>query len=726
MQSRSRAPLIVGGMLAVALGVVVAIVGVVIHHRSALVPIEEASSLVPPATKPAPPDTQPAITFRRPDTKPAEPFEATYMDVIRATATTMPTTQPLAVPLDLSQAARLIITDPIYLDRSRGDLWITRSQGRPIEQVLHDAVDPKAVDPQSHVLRERVLYVHWSPTDDGPWVPFVVYQVDSSSTQVATVAGRKSLPSDRDYQWNRAFSWGRDAVVPTSHGVSIVHFGATISETYQPLTQGSARIQTLLDGEGLLAWATWKKDADGSDGAARYVDSKWIPLASANGWPKHLVYLVPLRDGTVFQFVGDEQSAIALQSAKLADAVIDEAAVRQWVAMLGDIDQDHRRKAFTELSTFGPGAWPILQKLLDQQPPQAQSMIRQLLKDKTHPTLSGMTLVGDRTLKLVNFLADGGAVFYAEQGVNLPGSQDPEAVIAPAWLSVRPGHYVELLPESMVTDLSPGTCNFQVVGDQWIVTTDVAAPRLFFGAGLAQLTTEAEKQFTQIIGIDQLGRWLLREPTKNEPTLIIDPHLPDPTPRLPVWQLAVAKSVGWDKDNWPVIENGPAYALNESDWRSLNKDESFVKEMPPATQPAGAESLLKLADGTQYFGGLTDLRVTRPNGQSTTWSLPAIANGEGPATLLRTHDGRLYLYNSPGRLLRIAETPDAIEPFKIEATFTRNIPSARTPTRIWLDPAGRIDFAWDNRLAITFPEGYIPHDILDKIVDRTGLDADGK
>jgi len=726
MQPKNRTPLIIGGMLAVALAAVAIIVVAVIHHRNMSIPADDVSIANPPKTKPAALDTQPAIAFKRPDTNPADKFEATYMDVIRATATTMPTTQPLAVPLDLSQAARLLIADPIYLDKSRGDLWITRSQGRPIDQVLHDAVDPHAADPQSHILRERVLYVHWSPTDDGPWVPYVVYKTDSSSVQVASVGGRKRLPTDRDYRWNRAFSWGRDVVVPTPRGVSVMHFGPTITETYQPMTESPAEVQTLLDGEGLLAWATWKKGVDGSDGAARYLDGKWTLLDSTHGWPKQIAYLVPLRDGTVFQFVGEEQGAIALQSAVLADSTVDEAAVKQWVTMLGDVDQDNRRKAFTELSNFGPGAWPVLQRLLTKQSPQAQSLIRQLLKDKTHPTLSGMTLVGDRALKLVNLLSDGGAVLYAEQGVMLPGSQDPEAITAPAWLSVRPGHYVELLPDTMLADLSPGTCGFQVVGDQWIVKTEDAPLKLFFGAGLAQLTRDSEKQFTQVIGIDQLGRWLLREPGKTEPTLVIDPHLPDPTPRLPVWQLAVASSIGWDKDNWPVIENGAKYALTESDWRSLGKDESFTRELQPSTRPADTGVLLKLPDGTKYVGGLTDLRVTRPNGSSFTWSLPDVANGQGPATLLRTHDGRLYLFNQPGRLLRIAETPDSSEPFKLEATFTRNIPNTSKLTRIWLDPAGRIDFAWDNRLAITFPEGYIPHDILDKIVDRTGLDVEGK
>jgi hypothetical protein len=86
---------------------------------------------------------------------------------------------------------------------------------------------------------------------------------------------------------------------------------------------------------------------------------------------------------------------------------------------------------------------------------------------------------------------------------------------------------------------------------------------------------------------------------------------------------------------------------------------------------------------------------------------------------VRTPDGVLYLYNQPGRLLRIrpARSGDAPvagdAPFVLDATFTQRMPNDPAPDRIWVDPAGRIVFACQrNRLSILFPAGHIPHAIL--------------
>jgi hypothetical protein len=71
------------------------------------------------------------------------------------------------------------------------------------------------------------------------------------------------------------------------------------------------------------------------------------------------------------------------------------------------------------------------------------------------------------------------------------------------------------------------------------------------------------------------------------------------------------------------------------------------------------------------------------------------------------------LFNQPGRVVRIRPTAGGAEPFAVEATFTRRIPSAEHPTRIWLDPFGRICIAYDeNKLALLFPRGYIPAEIV--------------
>jgi hypothetical protein len=119
------------------------------------------------------------------------------------------------------------------------------------------------------------------------------------------------------------------------------------------------------------------------------------------------------------------------------------------------------------------------------------------------------------------------------------------------------------------------------------------------------------------------------------------------------------------------------------------------------------------ADGTRYFDGRTSLVMIEKSGRETRWPLPPSAIGiMDPPTLIRTGDGKLFLFNQPGRVLRIAPTPDGPEPFKIEATFTKDIPNSDRPARIWLDPLGRIDIAYNaNCLAILFPSGHIPTEI---------------
>jgi len=69
-------------------------------------------------------------------------------------------------------------------------------------------------------------------------------------------------------------------------------------------------------------------------------------------------------------------------------------------------------------------------------------------------------------------------------------------------------------------------------------------------------------------------------------------------------------------------------------------------------------------------------------------------------------------------LLRIRPTPTGGEPFKLEAVFTKDIPNVDHPVRIWLDPAGRINFVTEgNVLTVTFPAGTIPREISRMMLD---------
>ena len=680
------------------------------------------------------------------------------MDVVRAQVPSLPTTQPLAVPLELGQAARIVLHDPIYLSKARGDLWITRPDAPPTPEVLRAATDPNAEDPQTHVLRDRVEFVHWMPLENGTWLPYLVCRRSDGTDELVWQQGRSPLPEKREFRWDRAFSWDDKVVVPSRTGVSVLQFRPRIREWYcdlaphpgptsaQSAPTDAPEPQALPDGQGLLAWVPWDAGKAGGRGAARFEDGRWTDLGPDQGWAERLVHLVPLLDGTVFEFFQREDGSITVQTTSLSHGPVDEQAIKRLVEQLSDADPEVRRKAFADLSNFGPGAWPVMEKLAADQSPQARLLLRQLLRDHARPTLSGMTLLGSRSLQLAARLSDGGVVFYAEQGVSIPEPDGEETTTAPAWLSIRPGHYVELLPPLLVADLKAGQTALDVVGDQWVVTSDVRGPRLFYGNGFATLLRKDERKLSRVIGMDQRGRWLFRESGRDSErteTLIIDPHLPDSTPRLPVWQLAIADTVGWDKDNWPVLKHGGAFALTESGWRPLGEDEKvFTRsdEIPsapalatapstrpstaPAVEGAGEAPILVAPDGTRYYGGLKDLRVARPDGKRAVWSLPAIANGSGPVCLIRARDGKLFLFNQPGRVLRIEPTPAGPEPFKLEATFTHNVPVVSHPTRIWLDPADRIDIAWENRLAILFPEGYIPGAISKMMLEQSGLDAD--
>src|SRR2546423_241163 len=112
------------------------------------------------------------VTSTAPATKPALVVR-NYMDLVRAMYPNFPATQPLVWPTSLEEAARLVIADPVHLERlsDRGDLWITRADGPPTADVLLGAADD-----QVHVTRETVAFAHWLPDEKNKWHPYLVCQ----------------------------------------------------------------------------------------------------------------------------------------------------------------------------------------------------------------------------------------------------------------------------------------------------------------------------------------------------------------------------------------------------------------------------------------------------------------------------------------------------------------------------------------------------------------------
>lgn len=780
-------------VLAVTLVLLVAVAALVFHRtRPGDVPTPLAGATTTPATAPA--ESQPATA---PTTQRAapKPPATQYLDVVRSYHPRMAATQPMAAPLDMSQAARIVLNEPIYLSPRR-DLWITRPDAPPTPEVLARAAKEQN-DQLTLTIREQVVFAHWTPQEEGPWTFSLIVRGPDGREELVTQSRRTPLPTGRVYHWHRALDWGERIVVATDTGVSIIHVEPEFREQHVDLIDPKSKPdatfsepQFLMDWEGILAWVPWEGKNAGSIGAARYVEDKWSPLGAEQGWPDKLLHLVPLHDGGVLQLVPYEEEWVKLAFTSLEQVAIDEDMVARLVEKLSDPEDKIRQDAFKELTRYGASAWPILERLMPDQEPEAQARLRQLLKSRFEPTLGGMSLLGDK-LRMAARLSDGGVVLYAEVGVATAGDTEEPIIRSPAWISVRPGQAVSLLDPSFTLDLDPDRSRLYAFGEEWVVVNDAAGPKRFVGNGFDPLVRKSEAAFREPIGMDGRGRWLLRKPapppTSNPATspatgptfetLVIDPTLPEPTPRLPVWLYGTAETVGWDKDHWPVIKRGGSWALVEEGWRAMKRTEKVftsAADVPPvvpptidvpaatsavpdpaaaaATPPAlneapatggptsapggAAESadtvvttapstasaedlgpaLLVDPQGNCYFDGKTRVVMIPRRGRRTELPLPAAATGTASKVfLVRTPDGLLFLYNQPGRILRIRPTPDEPEPFVLEATFTRNIPSVDEVTRLWVDPAGRIIMAYGNKLAIMFPAGYIPTEIARKM-----------
>ncbi len=106
-------------------------------------------------------------------------------------------------------------------------------------------------------------------------------------------------------------------------------------------------------------------------------------------------------------------------------------------------------------------------------------------------------------------------------------------LITPAYIVVRPGRAVRLLPEMLVTDFAKSSQKLIAFADEWFITDEFTGPQRFMGNHFQKILRKREREFWIFKGIDARGRWLFTNNEKSS-TLILDPTLPSPTPKLPV------------------------------------------------------------------------------------------------------------------------------------------------------------------------------------------------
>ena len=353
---------------------------------------------------PAAPATQVATgsTTSTPATRAAAARPLDYVQVIRSAYPQFPATQPLEVPLNLGDAAHLVLTEPIYVC-PRGDLWITRPDAPPAT-----ALPGKASAEQIHFVHEIVTYVHWSLDADGNPVMYPVCRRADGAYDVlhgggaSPPAGHAAVPmgqsvvveraGDRsDRRWRERVSvrtGTKGKLPPTHHGRRPRHYSAQHSALS---TQHS--VMALPDTRGVLAWAPWDNGRPGGRGATRFVEGRWVDLGPEQGWPERIIHLVPLLDGSVLQIIAAEDGKVRLALAALEDERIDTKRIEELVSDLSALEESKRSAARAQLGRYGPGLWPIVEKLIDEQPPGGRAALRDLLKDRIQPTLGGMTLI---------------------------------------------------------------------------------------------------------------------------------------------------------------------------------------------------------------------------------------------------------------------------------------------------------------------------------------------
>jgi hypothetical protein len=657
-----------------------------------------------------------------------------------------PDTRPWFMPVGLSDAAHLVLREPVYVC-SHGDLWIATARADPLPIVL-----ARAATESEHLIDRPIQYVIWTVDRKGNPQASAVCET-SDGYEIVSANAAQAIPWHRAYRWDTALTWDDGGItrliVPTYAGVSIITVGTTLTEDYCPLLQGSGTTQpdaapaVLFDLRGLLAWIPAGQSVPENSRVARFVEGKWTYL-DTSAWPANIVHLIPMLDGSVLQIRRGEQPGSAeLMIVGLDSPAIDEKAVSDLVDQLSDDDPDKRTAAYQQLTQYGPGIYSLLEKLSSDAAPEAQVRIRQLLQGRLNISLGGMLLNGGQ-LTVAARLPDMGVVFYTPQGVSIPQPDQDPKVVTPDYLSVRPGRPVQELPAGIIDHLVKNGGTITGIRDEWIINSEDVGPARYLPPNeFDPLLRPSERNFSRLIAIDGRGRWVFRDDASKR-TLILDPTVPDPTPRLAIWLIDTGNGAGWTRADWPVIQRGSAHLfISDTDWQAMGAGEPMLTEPakiaappPAATEPATlpdttiANGPLLMIDavGNRYYDGEMTLTIVTPAGRRRVWTLPdqCAGSADQPAYLVDDRRGHLFLFNSVGRIAQLRTTFDQPQPFALQSVFSEGIPEFRDVKRIWCDPAGRIDVVYEgSHAALIFPTGQVPPDIEDKILpqDLRRIDA---
>ena len=690
---------------------------------------------VPLTTTSAASSTQAANTANAQKNFSAEPLVTDFLSFIRADDHSYPTTQPLDVPRDLRFAAHVEIDSLVFVCPRR-DLWLTHPSAPDILETIKVATSKDV-----HVTKEVVRFAHWPQQNRSVQrdagnrkrsaKPSVELIVNSPLRWISTEGTIDLTTVDlakydlQNANWSSAISFDDRIVVTTPRGVRILNRnGNTVSiefiELLAPTQTGTCYFSR--SNTGLIAWSENSSDLLNTKGRIATWQEKtgWITLPD-DQVPTGLAYLFPYTDGSALS-VSRIKESVELTVLPISSAPIDEKLVEDILIRLASDLPDIRQAARIELLNLGPTARPTIERLGQSAPAAARLALRQALGTHARASIGGFETSRGPS-RFIKHLDGGGVLLYFSGGVSQLDASGKPQTVSPAWVALLPGGEVALLDPELTTDftphLDPEKVTLKYVAGDWFIQSPARGLLRWMGNHMQTILSRdiARKEYTQLFAIDRSGRWVIQNQDGTK-TLIVDPNLPDTTPRLPVWTIDFSREAGWSPEGFPAIRSDGAFTLDKSEWKALD-----AATFQDATDKTAIDAMAERdAAALRYSRGLVDL--AKHDGESV--ELPAIAIGDGffsgRAAAFDLPENRVLLFNTPGRASLLQWSKDKTALSHI-ATFTRGIPSS-TIRRIWQDPAGRVVIAFDkNKLAVVFVDGVIPPDIQNMMSARALRDA---
>ena len=690
---------------------------------------------------PEPPTTEPA------EPEPEPPVER-YGELLARDMPELPTTQPLMMRLPLESAAKIEFNQPVHLDSS-GRIWITDERGVSVDDLIQG--DRDNLRPGDYIVKETVVFARWFGDHEGEPAVQVITKDDDGKYRWHHRLGVAELP-DHDYQFDDAFLYGGAIATPTAGGVAVLQLVdrpdvETYLRRYGPrfhgkkpdangrveaasiqLADSSEAGQIRLDGKGLIAWVPCVDQLQTSK-IASYDGEQWVALSTDDGWMEHPLHIMPLSDGTVLQLGHDAQGEHALVNTTLHELPVDPAPLEEAVKDLSSPRYDLREAAMDKLRFAGSAAWPILERLRDDQPIDGQNEIDILLLERTRPSLGGV-VPEPGPVQVRSHLGDGGVLLEFPKGVVLPNDAGVYTLRAPAFINIRPGLGVRQISRQVedLLETFPDASMF-VWGDEIVVTGTDRPPLRWMSNHFEPITEAGLAMYDDLIGIDRDGRWILRDHTDAKgATLVVDTRLSNRAPKMVTWQIHAGEDgrAGWDKNDWPAVDNESVWRINEFGWQALeDQEEEIFTERDESAEAVIASGSCVSPNGSRYTLNGRTLNVHLSNNRQYTFTLPEAVELPTDADRLRMaadDDGHLYLFNMPGMITQLDVAAGQLTE---KMQFEGDLPIA-WPGRVWLDPSGRLCATYFGDVVILiWPDARVPDAIRPLIPSKHREDEPG-